>query len=125
VPFSLILGEGTFHPLPVALIWLFGGSHLGGPKEERHWQRRASLGGVCSDDFVPRLRESGTIRLSQRRAPEHGYNLRTGLVRHAEKHAELFQGTNSNQLQTRHEPPRQGKARSSSLVSSGATVIGA
>src|ERR1700747_3386415 len=81
---------------------------LGGPKEERHWQRRASLGGVCSDDFVPRLRESGTIRLSQRRAPEHGYNLRTGLVRHAEKHAELFQGTKSNKLQTRHATPGTG-----------------
>jgi hypothetical protein len=44
---------------------------------------------VCSDDFVPRLRESGTIRLLAGRAQKHGHELGSGLALHAEQRAKF------------------------------------
>jgi hypothetical protein len=96
VPFSLIRRDGTFSRLLVALIggWSFPPRR----SQRRVAGSRATLGGVCSDDFVPRLRESGAIRLLAGSASKHGDELGSGLVLHAEQHAKLSKRTNADQL---------------------------
>jgi hypothetical protein len=84
----MILGEGNFPRLPVALIGVWSSPSEVPTQGSR--QQRASLGGVCSDDVVPRLRESGAIRLLPGRAPEHGDELGSALVLHAEQHGKFL-----------------------------------
>jgi hypothetical protein len=96
VLFSLIRRDGTFSRLLVALI---GGLELP-PSEvptQGRWQQSNTWVSVLGR-FVPRLRESGAIRLLAGSASKHGDELGSGLVLQAEQHTKLSKRTNADQL---------------------------